>query len=105
MDRFTRWPEVIPISDITATSVAKAFVGCVSRFGVPSIITTDRGSQFESVLWKELSILLGCTWIQTTAYNPAANGLVERFHRLLKAILRNGPYIGGHLVIFFKLNF
>ena len=87
VDRFTRWPEVIPISDITATSVAKAFVGCVSRFGVPSIITTDRGSQFESALWKELSILLGCSRIRTTAYHPAANGLIERFHRLFKASL------------------
>ncbi|BHF62237.1 hypothetical protein SprV_0200521800 [Sparganum proliferum] len=30
----------------------------------------------------------GCTRIRTTAYHPAANGMVERFHRQLKASLR-----------------
>ncbi|BHF82983.1 hypothetical protein SprV_0802612400 [Sparganum proliferum] len=29
-----------------------------------------------------------CTRIRTTAYHPAANGMVERFHRQLKAYLR-----------------
>nr|VZI10406.1 unnamed protein product [Spirometra erinaceieuropaei] len=32
--------------------------------------------------------LAGCTRIHTTAYHPAANGIVERFHRQLKASIR-----------------
>ena len=88
VDRFTRWPEAIPLTDITAPTVAHAFVyGWIARFGVPSTITTDRGSQFESALWQQLMRLLGSSRIRTTAYHPAANGLVERFHRQLKACL------------------
>ncbi len=88
VDRFTRWPEVVPLMDMTATSMAHAFLtGWIARFGVPTFITTDRGSQFESDLWQQLMCLLGSTRIRTTAYHPAANGLVERFQRQLKASL------------------
>ena len=58
MDRYTRWPETIPISSITAErEAAHTFLqGWISRFGVPStIIVTDRGRQFESELWRHLS--------------------------------------------------
>ena len=92
VDRFTRWPEAIPISAITADTVAKAFVsGWISRFGVPSTVTTDRGRQFESALWRELMQLIGSTRCRTTAYHPCANGLVERFHRQLKTSLKAQP--------------
>ena len=69
VDRFTRWPEAIPITDSTAETVAQAFVsGWVSRFGIPSVITTDRGVQFESSLWQQLMQLLGTKRTRTTAY-------------------------------------
>jgi hypothetical protein len=51
-------------------------------------VTTDRGAQFQSALFRQFVNLLGCEHIHTTAYHPAANGLVERFHRHLKASLR-----------------
>ena len=54
----------------------------------PSTIVTDRGSQFESHLWSQLSQLLGIHRQRTTAYHPATNGLIERFHRQLKTALK-----------------
>ena len=64
----------------------------VSRFGVPSTITTDRGGQFESHLWKAFTELLGTKHTRTTAYHPIANGMVERFHRQLKSSLKASPH-------------
>ena len=88
VDRFTRWPEAIPLIDIRAETVADAFFGgWVARFGTPATITTDRGAQFESRIWDTLCNLFGITKNRTTNYHPQSNGIVERFHRQLKAAI------------------
>ena len=89
VDRFSRWSEAIPLTNISAETVAQAFIsGWISRFGIPSSIVTDRGRQFESQLWSNLMTLLGTKHSRTTAYHSQANGMVERFHRQLKAALK-----------------
>lgn len=88
VDRYTRWPEAYPIRDIAANTIAKVFVNqYICRFGVPRTITTDRGAQFESNLFASLCKYLGVNHTRTTAYHPQCNGMVERFHRQLKASL------------------
>jgi cleavage and polyadenylation specificity factor subunit 1 len=89
VDRTTRWPEAFALSSVAAADCAAALLqGWIQRFGVPSTITSDRGPQFTSQLWSALCKLLCINHIQTTAYHPQANGLVERLHRRLKDALR-----------------
>lgn len=77
IDRYTRWPEAIPIADMSADSVTKAFFsGWVARFGAPAIVTTDQSSQFESTFFQALMKLLGCQLTRTAAYNPGFNGMI-----------------------------
>jgi cleavage and polyadenylation specificity factor subunit 1 len=88
IDRYTRWPEAAPLSDITAEAVAKAFVSVwVARFGCSQQITTDEGRQFEVRFFKTLATITGSSLTRTTAWHTASNGMVERLHRQLKAAL------------------
>ena len=79
INRFTRWPETIPIVHITAVCVVEAFVsGWIARFGIPSTIITNRGGQFESGVWIQFAHLLGLQRICTTSYRHIVNGIIER---------------------------
>lgn len=89
VDRFTRWPEAIPVSDITAETIARQlFHQWIARYGTPLRITTDRRQQFETEVFRDLNQLTGMMHWRRTAYHPAANGMVERFHRQLKTTIK-----------------
>ena len=88
VDRFSRWPTAIPISNINADTVIDALThGWIATYGIPEVITTDRGSQFSSQVFTQLLKNWGIRHIMTTAYHPESNGMVERLHRRLKESL------------------
>lgn len=89
IDRFTRWIKACPLPDITADTVARAFyMHWIARFGIPRILTSDQGRQFESHLFASLVKSLGIKHIRTTAYHSSSNGLIENWHRTMKAALK-----------------
>ncbi|GBN32387.1 Transposon Ty3-G Gag-Pol polyprotein [Araneus ventricosus] len=88
-DLFCRWPEAFPMSDQLADTVVRTlYDDWIARFGVLELITTDRGTNFESNLFHALTKFLGSCKTRTTAFHPAANGIVERMHRQLKASIK-----------------
>ncbi|XP_070172275.1 uncharacterized protein [Polyergus mexicanus] len=60
----------------------------LTQYGTPARVTTDQGRQFKTDLFRRLTQLTGTTHIRTTAYHPAANGMVERLHRQLKSAIK-----------------
>src|SRR6218665_1787640 len=95
MDNFTKFVEAIPIANQEATTVAKALVETViARYRAPLQILTDQKTNFEGNLFQELLRLLGIDKIRTSSYHPSGNGLIERFHRTLNAML--GKVISSH---------
>ncbi|XP_037564651.1 uncharacterized protein LOC119444304 [Dermacentor silvarum] len=92
IDRYTRWPKVLPLERITAEDVTSAFfAGWISSFGMPRHVTTDQGRQFESQLFRLLGLSTGFQRSRTTSDQPCANGMIERFRRQLKAAITCHP--------------
>ena len=99
IDRWTSWPEAFPISSTgeaaSSQACAKLLVReWIPRYGVPDIVTSDRGSQFTSELWLSMCRLMGIVRDMSTAYHPQHNGKLERWHRSLKNALR--ARLNGH---------
>jgi hypothetical protein len=51
IDKFTKWPEATPVVSITQGAIVAFLKSIVCRFGVPSRIITDNGTQFTSRLF------------------------------------------------------
>jgi len=87
-DMFTRFVELVPCVDTTAVAAANALLAVVGRYGVPTSIRSDQGSQFTAVLVEELCGLLNVEQRFAIPYRPQANGLVERANQEIARHLR-----------------
>jgi transposase InsO family protein len=89
IDHATHWLEAVPLAAIDAQTVADAFLRhWVYRHGPPRVLHSDRGTQFESAVLRELLATVGTVRSHTTTYHPEGNSVVERVHRTLKDRLR-----------------
>ena len=79
-DYFTKWVEVIPMPDQTAVRITNELVKLFSTFGLPQIVHSDQGKNFESTVLKQTLEAFGISKSRTTAYHPQGDGLVERFN-------------------------
>ena len=88
-DYYSRFVEAYPMKDQTAQTVADIVATeWICRYGVPNQILTDQGRQFESDLFQNLCSLLDIKKLRTARYRPNSDGLVERFNRSLRSMLR-----------------
>ncbi|GBO00881.1 Retrovirus-related Pol polyprotein from transposon 412 [Araneus ventricosus] len=87
IDHFTRWCEAYPISNIASPSVAKALMDLIASHGSPDILVSDKGSNLIAETMASLYRTLGIKTVQTTAYHPQSNGLLEVYHRSLGSAL------------------
>jgi hypothetical protein len=81
---FTHVCEAISIARQDTENIAGEFVTkIITQFGVPMKLLTDSGASFTSALIKETCKLLKIQKLQRSSYNPQANGVCERMHKLL----------------------
>ena len=88
-DYFTKWAEAIPLPNQMAATITRELVNIFSKYGMPAILHSDQGRNFESLLLQQTLDAFGVVKSRTTAYHPQGNGMVERFNRSLLQMLRS----------------
>ena len=88
-DFLSKWPLVFPAPDQKAIRIARLLAEeIVPFFGVPEALLSDRGTNLLSHIMQDVCQLLGVEKLNTTAYHPQRDGMIERFNRTLKSMLR-----------------
>lgn len=68
---------------VLTTFLMYLFVQLFFIIGLPSVLTTDQGKEFNNKVNTELMRMFGIKHRLTTAYHPQTNGLDERFNQTL----------------------
>jgi transposase InsO family protein len=88
---FSRFLEIYPTVDTSAASAADALLQHAGRYGIPSLLVSDGGSQYVNEIISAFLELMGTEHHITLAYSKQENGIIERGNkeilRHLKAII------------------
>jgi len=84
MDYFSRWPEAKALKVANAeTTTQFIYERIICRYGTPSIIQSDQGTNFVNKVIAQLTEKFRIRHKKSSPYHPQSNGLVERFNRSL----------------------
>ena len=86
-DYFSKWADAILLPNQTADRITKELVKVFSTYGMPDILHSDQGRNFESCILRQTLEAFGVLKSHTTAYHPQGDGMVERFNRSLLQML------------------
>jgi transposase InsO family protein len=88
IDRLGKGSIFIPLPDIKTDTVVRAFIRYVVAYHwLPDAITSDRGSQFVSLLWERLCEIMNIDRRLLTAFYPQTDGLTERMNSVWEAYI------------------
>ena len=83
-DYFTKWVEAEPLANIRDVDV-KRFIwkNIVTRFGIPNVLISDNGLQFDSKVFRKYYSNLGIKNRYSTPANPQGNGQAEVINKVI----------------------
>ena len=86
-DYFIKWVNAIPLPNQKADRITKELVKVFATYGMPDILHSDQGCNFESSILHQTLEAFGIKKSQTTAYHPQGDGMVEHFNCSLLQML------------------
>ena len=77
VDKFTKWIEAKPITNIRSDEVVKFFLDIIYQFGIPNCIITYHRTNFTEKKFLDFSNGYGIRIDWASVGHPCTNGLVE----------------------------
>ena len=95
VDYFPRFPEVIKLTCTTSKSIISALKSIFSRHGIPAVLISDNGPQFDSMTMKAFASEYSFKHTTSSPHYPQSNGHVERAVKTVKQLLNQStdPYM------------
>ena len=87
VDAYSKYPEIVKMTSITAQATIAALREIFSRQGFPEMIVSDNGSQFTSDEFKQFCVRNGVRHRTSAPYKPSTNGQAERVVQVLKTAI------------------
>ncbi|XP_003369043.1 putative integrase core domain protein, partial [Trichinella spiralis] len=88
VDAFSKWLEVIPISEMSTRTVIEELRQLFATHGLPNTIMSDNAAQFVSVEFQQFLKRGAIRHTRIAPFHPASNGQAERMVRTTKEALR-----------------
>jgi transposase InsO family protein len=83
VDKFSKWIEARPITNLRAEQAVSFFTDIIHRFGVPNSIITDNGSQFTDRKFLEFCDKYHIRVDWAAVAHPQTNSQVERANGMI----------------------
>ncbi|GFV97975.1 uncharacterized protein K02A2.6 [Trichonephila clavipes] len=96
-DAYSKWIEVIPMKNITASFTMHHLRILFAHCGIPLTLFSDNGASFTSYEFRHFLKLNNIKHITSAPYHPATNGQAERIVQLFKASLKSSRGDSGDL--------
>ena len=78
VDKFTKWIETKPITNIRSEEAVRFFLDIIYRFGIPNCIITDHGTNFTGKKFLDFCDGYGIRIDWASIRMPCTNGQVKR---------------------------
>ena len=88
VDAYSKFPEVVKMTNTTAQTTITALRDIFSRHGLPEILVSDNGAQFTARDFEQFCSNNGILHRTSAAYKPSTNGQAERVVQILKSAIK-----------------
>ncbi|XP_064212655.1 uncharacterized protein K02A2.6-like [Tribolium castaneum] len=94
-DYYSKYPEIRKLRTTKAKVVIETFKEMFARHGIPEVVRSDNGKQFDCHEYRTFSRKYGFKLITSSPHYQQSNGQAESAVKLLKTILRKNedPYL------------